>query len=70
MYLHRAVASSGATIDFLMSAFARFGVAQRLFHQTLSDPSHPQPRFISTDKARLYCSAISEVKAEGILRRR
>src|SRR5271167_1926855 len=36
----------------------------------VSDPSHPQPRVINTDKARLYGSAIAAVKAEGTLRRR
>ena len=43
---------------------------QRLFRQALRDPSHPQPRVINTDKARLYDSAIAAVKAEGTLRRR
>ena len=36
----------------------------------LSDPSHPQPRVINTDKARLYGSAIAAGKAEGTLQRR
>jgi IS6 family transposase len=36
----------------------------------LSDPSHPQPRVINTDKARLYGSAIAALKEEGTLRRR
>jgi DDE domain len=36
----------------------------------LSDPSHPQPRVINTDKARLYGSAIAAVKEEGTLHRR
>ena len=44
--------------------------AKRLFRQVLSDPAPPQPRVINTDKARLYCSAIAGMKAEGILRRR
>ena len=34
------------------------------------NPSHPQPRVINTDQARLYGSAIAGVKKEGILRRR
>jgi transposase-like protein len=34
------------------------------------DPSHPQPRVINTDQARLYGSAIAAVKEEGTLRRR
>jgi hypothetical protein len=42
------------------------GCSARLF----SRPSHPQPRVINTDQARLYGSAIPGVKEEGILRRR
>src|SRR5262245_35689117 len=40
------------------------------FRKALSDPSHPQPRVINTDQARLYGAAIPAVKEEGILRRR
>jgi IS6 family transposase len=58
------------TIDFLLSALRDAAAAQRLFRQALSDPLHPQPRVINTDKARLYCSAIAAVKKEGTLRRR
>ena len=39
------------------------------FARPLSDPSHPHPRVINTDQARLYGSAIPGVKKEGILRR-
>jgi transposase, IS6 family len=53
-YLYRAVNSTGATIDFLLSALRDAAAAQRLFRQALRDPSHPQPRVINTDKAPLY----------------
>jgi transposase, IS6 family len=69
-YLYRAIDSTGATIDFLLSALRDAAAAERLFREALSDPSHPQPRIINTDKARLYGSAIAAVKAEGTLRRR
>ena len=69
-YLYRAVDSTGATIDFLLSALRDAAAAQRLFRQALSDPSHPQPRVVNTDKARLYGSAVAGVKEEGILHRR
>ena len=69
-YLYRAIDSTGATIDFLLSALRDAAAAKRLFRQALSDPSHPQPRVINTDQARLYGSAIAAVKAEGTLRRR
>ena len=69
-YLYRAIDSTGATIDFLLSALRDAAAAQRLFRQALNDPSHPQPRVINTDKARLYGSAIAAAKKEGTLRRR
>jgi IS6 family transposase len=52
-----------------MSALRDAAAAQCLFRRALSDSSHPQPRVINTDKARLYCSAIADMK-EGTLRRR
>ena len=45
-------------------------VGATLFRKALSDPSHPHPRVINTDQARLYGSAIPGVKKKGILRRR
>jgi transposase, IS6 family len=69
-YLYRAIDSTGATIDFLLSALHNAAAAKRLFRKALRDPSHPQPRVINTDRARLYGSAIAGVKAEGTLRRR
>src|ERR1700687_1312181 len=69
-YLYRAIDSTGATIDFLLSALRDAAAAKRLFRQALSDPSHPQPRVINTDKARLYGAAIAAVKSEGTLHRR
>src|ERR1700686_3416128 len=50
-YLFRAIDSTGATIDFLLSALRDAAAARRLFRKALSDPSHPQPRVINTDKA-------------------
>ena len=67
-YLYRAIDSTGATIDFLLSALRDAAAAKRLFRQALSDPSHPQPRVINTDQARLYGAAIPAVKEEGTLR--
>jgi transposase, IS6 family len=69
-YLYRAIDSTGATIDFLLSALRDAAAAKRLFRQALGDPSHPQPRVINTDRASLYSSAIAGVKAEGTLRHR
>src|ERR1700693_3930350 len=69
-YLYRAVDSTGATIDFLLSAFRDADAAKRLFRKALSHPSHPQPRVINTDLAPIYSSAIGDIKKEAILRRR
>ena len=69
-YLYRAIDSSGATIDFLLSAFHDAAAAKRLFRKALSDLSHPQPRVINTDKAPIYKSAIHALKERGILRPR
>ena len=52
------------------SALRDAAAAKRLFRKAVSDPSHPHPRVINTDQARLYGSAIPAVKEEGTLRRR
>ena len=69
-YLYRAIDSTGATINFVLSGLRDAATAKRLFRKALTDPSHPQPRVINTDQARLYGSAISGVKKAGLLRRR
>src|ERR1017187_5357297 len=69
-YLYRAIDSTGATIDFLLSALRDAAAAQRLFRKALADSSHPQPRVISAVRPPLYCSAIAADKEEGPLRRR
>ena len=56
-YLYRAIDSTGATIDFLLSGMRDATAAQRLFRRALRDSSHPQPRVINTDQARLYGAA-------------
>jgi IS6 family transposase len=53
-----------------VSALRHAAAAKRLFRWAISDPSHPQPRVINTDKAPLYRAAIPAVKDDGILRRR
>ena len=68
-YLYRAIDSTGATIDFMLTGLRDAATAKRLFRKSLTDPLHPQPRVINTDPARLYGAAISGVKQEGILRR-
>src|SRR6202021_135177 len=62
-YLYRAIDSTGATIDFLLSALRDAAAARRLFRKALAAPSHPHPRVINTDKAGLSGSASRGVKA-------
>ena len=69
-YLYRAIDSTGATIDFMLSALRDADAAKRLFRRALSELSHPQPRVINTDQAPIYSSAISDSKKEGTLRDR
>src|SRR6476660_7537699 len=67
----QSIAIKSPTPFFPQKSFISFHpLARRLFRKALSDPSHPQPRVINTDQARLYGSAIPAVKEEGILRRR
>ena len=69
-YLYRAIDSTGATIDFFLSAFRSADAAKALFAKALADPSHPQPRVINTDQAKCYPAALHESKEEGVLQRR
>ena len=69
-YLYRAIDSTGATIDFVLSRLRDAATAKRLFRKALTNLSHRQPRVINTDQSRLYGAAISGVKQEGSLRRR
>ena len=68
--LSRALDSAGATIDFVRSGWRAAAVANRLFRQALSDPAHPRPRVINTDRARRDGAAIASLHQEGILQRR
>jgi transposase, IS6 family len=56
-YLHRAIDSAGATIDFFLSACRSADAARALFAKARADPSHPQPRAINTGQARVLSSS-------------
>ena len=45
--LYRALDSTGATIDFVLSGLRDTAAANRLVRKALTDPSHPQPRVIN-----------------------
>jgi transposase, IS6 family len=69
-YLYRAVDSTGATIDFLLSAQRDAAAAKRFFQKALRSPGHPTPRVINVDQCPCYPPAVKQLKNEGQLRRR
>ena len=69
-YLYRAVDSTGATIDFLLSAARDAPAAKRFFQNALTSPGHPRPRVINVDGNPSYPKVIAELKQAGELGRR
>ena len=67
VYLYRALDSSGATIDFLLSAKRDAAAAERFLAKALGGENHPAPRVINTDEHAGYPPAIKRLKAEGAL---
>ena len=67
VYLYRAVDSTGATIDFLLSARRDTVAAKRFLAKALGQQNRPAPRVINTDKDAAYPAAIVQLKAEGAL---
>ena len=68
VYLYRAVDSSGATIDFLLSAKRDAAAAERFLAKALGGENHPAPRVINTDQHPGYPPAIVRLKAEEALK--
>jgi hypothetical protein len=62
-----AVDSSGATIDFLLTAKRDAAAGKRFLAKALGGANHPHPRVINTDKDASYPPAIGQLKAEGAL---
>jgi transposase-like protein len=69
-YLHRAVDSTGATIDIPLSAHRDAATAKRFFQNALRVSGHPRPRVIDVDGASSHPKVVPELKAEGKLGRR
>ena len=67
VYLYRAVDSTGATIDFLLSARRDTVAAKRFLAKALRGAKHPNPRVINTDEHAGYPPAIVQLKSEGAL---
>jgi transposase, IS6 family len=68
VYLYRAVDSSSATIDFLLSAKRDAAAAERFLAKALGGENHPAPRVINTDEHAGYPPAIVRLKAEEALK--
>jgi transposase-like protein len=66
-YLYRAVDSTGATLDFLLSAKQDAAAAQRFLAKALGGANHSAPRVINTDGHASYPLAVAQLKAEGNL---
>ena len=66
-YLYRAVDSTGATLDFLLSAKRDTAAAKRFLAKALGGANHPHPRVINTDEHAGYPPAIVRLKAEEAL---
>ena len=66
-YLYRAVDSSGATLDFLLSAKQDAAAAKRFLAKALGRENHPEPRVIHTDGHAAYPPAVAQLKEEGAL---
>ena len=68
MYLYRAMDSTGATIDFLLSAKRDAAAAERFLSKALGGENHPAPRVINTDEHAGYPPALVRLKAEEVLK--
>ena len=62
-YLYRAVDSTGATIDFLLSARRDAAAAKRFFQKALRSAGHPRPRVINVDGNPSYPKVIDRTQA-------
>jgi len=67
VYLYRSVDSTGATIDFLLSAKRDAAAAERFLAKALGGKNHPAPRVINTDEPAGYPPAIVRLKADDAL---
>jgi transposase, IS6 family len=66
-YLYRAVDSSGATLDFMLSATRDADAAERFFRQVLQASHTRTPRVITVDKNAAYPPAFGALQHDGTL---
>ena len=66
-YLYRAIDSTGATLDFMLSAMRDADAAERFFRQVLQASHTLTPRVITVDKNAAYPPAFEALQQEGML---
>jgi len=69
-YLYRAVDSTGATIDFLLSEARDLSAVRAFFQKAFAAPGHPRPGVINVDGNPSYPTVIDELKKQRALGRR
>ncbi len=67
MYLYRAVDSTGATVEFMLSRTRDATSAKRFFRKALKARHAVLPRVINVDRNPAYPKAIGKLKKKGIL---
>ncbi len=67
MYLYRAVDSTGATVEFMLSPTRNATSAKRFLRKALRARHTVPPRVINIDKNQAYPSAIGKLKKKGTL---
>jgi IS6 family transposase len=66
-YLYRAVDSTGATLDFMLSATRDADAAEQFFRKVLGASHTTLPRVITVDKHAAYPLAFEALQHDGIL---
>jgi IS6 family transposase len=66
-YLYRAIDSTGATLDFMLSATRNADAAERFFRQVLQASQTLAPRVITVDKNAAYPPAFESLQQEKSL---
>jgi transposase, IS6 family len=66
-YLYRAVDSTGATLDFMLSAARNADAAERFFRKVLQASHALTPRVITVDKNAAYPLAFDALQHDGTL---
>ena len=66
-YLYRAVDSTGATLDFMLSASRDAGAAEQFFRKVLDAGHTTLPRVITVDKHAAYPLAFDALQHDGTL---